>query len=399
MKNNYSPLFVLSCILALCLLPSSSHFAVEKHNSEWIPSLQDSVDITIAITGDIMQHESQIASAACANGGYDYTECFRHVAPYLREADFTIGNLELTLGGKPYKGYPCFSAPDSLLIGLKWAGFNVLTTANNHCCDRRNAGIIRTITKLDSAEIPHTGTFKDSNDWQANSPLILEKSGKKIAILAYTYGTNGIPFSPPTIVNIIDTTRIINDIRRAKQLADATIVAMHWGDEYHLAPNRNQLKIWKILKREGVTAVIGNHPHVLQPLAIVADSTGRVRQFCAFSLGNFISAQRTFPRAGAAIIKFTLSFNPDGLAITNGQYLLTYVERQTIYNGQQQYVIMPIESVNTDSSSMDSNQKKFVTLADDLFGCGWGIFAPIHRQIRPPFPPQTYPIDSQGQAL
>ncbi len=393
MKNNYSSLFVLSCILALCLLPSSSHFAVEKHNSEWIPSLQDSVDITIAITGDIMQHESQIASAACATGGYDYTECFRHVAPYLREADFAIGNLELTLGGKPYKGYPCFSAPDSLLIGLKWAGFNVLTTANNHCCDRRNAGIIRTITKLD------TGTFKDSSDWLANSPLILEKSGKKIAILAYTYGTNGIPFSPPTIVNIIDTSRIINDIRRAKKLADATIVAMHWGEEYRLAPNKQQLKIWQILMREGVTAVIGNHPHVLQPLAIVADSTGSVRQFCAFSLGNFISAQRTYPRAGAAIIKFTLSFNPEGVAITNGQYLLTYVERQTIYNGQQQYVIMPLESVNTDSSGMEPNQKKFVTLADDLFGGGWGIFAPMHRQVRPPFSSETYSIDGQGQAF
>ena len=399
MKNNYSSLFVLACLLALWLLPSSSNLSVEKRNSAWPPSLQDSVDITIAITGDIMQHDSQIAYAACANGGYDYTECFRHVAPYLREADFTIGNLELTLGGKPYKGYPCFSAPDSLLIGLKWAGFNVLTTANNHCCDRRNDGIIRTITKLDSAEIPHTGTFKDSSDWQANSPLILEKSGKKIAILAYTYGTNGIPFSPPAIVNIIDTNRIINDIRRSKLLADATIVAMHWGDEYHLTPNRNQLKIWHILKREGVTAVIGNHPHVLQPLAIVADSTGRVRQFCAFSLGNFISAQRTYPRAGAAIIKFTLSFNHEGVAITNGQYLLTYVERQTIYNGQQQYVIMPLESVNTDSSGMDSNQKKFITLADDLLGCGWGIFAPIHRQVRPSFPPKTYPIDSQGQAL
>jgi capsule biosynthesis protein len=399
MKTNYCSLFVLSWILALWLLPSSTDFPVENHHSTWPSGLQDSVDITIAITGDIMQHESQIASAACASGGYDYTECFRHVAPYLREADFTIGNLELTLGGKPYKGYPCFSAPDSLLIGLKWAGFNVLTTANNHCCDRRNAGIIRTITKLDSAEIQHTGTFKDSSDWLANSPLILEKSGKKIAILAYTYGTNGIPFSPPTIVNIIDTSRIINDIRRAKKLADATIVAMHWGEEYRLAPNKQQLKMWQILMREGVTAVIGNHPHVLQPLAFVADSTGSVRQFCAFSLGNFISAQRTYPRAGAAIIKFTLSFNPEGVAITNGQYLLTYVERQTIYNGQQQYVIMPLESVNTDSSGMEPNQKKFVTLADDLFGGGWGIFAPMHRRVRPPFSSETYSIDGQGQAF
>ena len=118
MKTNYCSLFVLSWILALWLLPSSTNFPVENHHSTWTAGLQDSVDITIAITGDIMQHESQIASAACASGGYDYTECFRHVAPYLREADFTIGNLELTLGGKPYKGSPCFSAPASLRIGL-----------------------------------------------------------------------------------------------------------------------------------------------------------------------------------------------------------------------------------------------------------------------------------------
>ena len=124
---------------------------------------------------------------------YDYSSCFRFVKPYVDSVDLAIGNLELTLAGPPYTGYPQFGSPDALGTTLKDIGFDVLVTANNHCVDRGRKGLERTIMMLDSFKIAHTGTFVDSLARVNESPLIVEKNGFKLAILNYTYGTNGIP--------------------------------------------------------------------------------------------------------------------------------------------------------------------------------------------------------------
>ena len=120
---------------------------------------QDTTRLSLLFAGDIMGHDSQIASAYDAKRKvYDYTSCFQFVKPYVDSVDLAIGNLELTLAGPPYKGYPQFSSPDALLTTLKDIGFDVLVTANNHCVDRGRKGLERTITMLDSFKIAHTGT-------------------------------------------------------------------------------------------------------------------------------------------------------------------------------------------------------------------------------------------------
>ena len=126
--------------------------------------------------------------------------------------------LEVTLGGKPYKGYPAFSAPDEYLTAIHNAGFNVLITANNHSLDRGRKGLERTIQLIDSLKIPHAGTYLNAEERENKYPLLLEKKGFRIAILNYTYGTNGIPVTPPNIVNYIDTTIISKDIEASKTL-------------------------------------------------------------------------------------------------------------------------------------------------------------------------------------
>lgn len=352
-------------------------------------STSGSAQISFTVTGDIMQHDSQMAAAKTSAGQYDYSECFRLVQPWLRRSDFTIGNLELTFGGSPYKGYPCFSAPDTLAYALRDAGFNVLTTANNHSCDRRNRGIVRTIEILQKVGLPRTGTFRDSADRARNTPLLLEKDGKRVAILAYTYGTNGIPFTAPVLVNLIDTVRIAQDIALARQCSDALIVCMHWGEEYKLSPSREQQRLASFLLRQGVHVVVGNHPHVLQPLLLVSDSVGQLRQMCLYSLGNFVSAQRTYPRAGSALVQFTLAFDATGVHIIDAGYTLTYVERLSL-EGRMQYRILPLATPDA-LAQADAPMRRFVRMADSLFGYGWGVLAPFHRQypLPMPLPPAT----------
>ncbi|HEX8060291.1 MAG TPA: CapA family protein, partial [Cyclobacteriaceae bacterium] len=156
-------------------------------------SAQDTTKLSLLFIGDIMQHDTQISAAFDpVTKKYNYNECFQNVKSVFESADMTIGNLELTLGGPPYKGYPAFSAPDDLIGALTWSGVDVLVTANNHCLDRGRKGLERTVAVLDTFGIPHTGTFVDSAHRAKTYPLLLGKNGFKISLLNYTYGTNGL---------------------------------------------------------------------------------------------------------------------------------------------------------------------------------------------------------------
>ncbi|EJX05497.1 Capsule synthesis protein, CapA [gut metagenome] len=147
--------------------------------------------------GDLMQHQAQIDAARTAVGTYDYSACFARVKEQIAQADVAIGNLEVTLGGKPYQGYPTFSAPDEYLLAIQEAGFDVLLTANNHCLDRGKPGLERTIQQLEAHNIPFAGTYRNVAERTQRYPLFIEKKGFRIALLNYTYGTNGIPVPSP----------------------------------------------------------------------------------------------------------------------------------------------------------------------------------------------------------
>lgn len=261
---------------------------------------QDTTRLSLLFVGDIMQHDSNIAAAFdLETKRYDYSACFEYVAPILRAADLTFGNLELTLAGAPYKGYPQFSAPDALAVELKKSGFDILVTANNHSLDRRRKGLERTLRVLDSLQLLHTGTFRDSLERSETYPLIVTKNGFQLSLLNYTYGTNGIPVTKPNIVNLIDTVLIKHDLEKARsQHSDAIIVFMHWGAEYQSLPNQEQKRLAALCFREGANLVIGAHPHVLQPM----QWNKQENQVVVYSLGNFVSGQRPRYRDGGAMV-------------------------------------------------------------------------------------------------
>ncbi len=373
-------LFVVSCFFLFLLFHSP--FFVAAQWTRYFPKDTTSRCVSLTFTGDIMQHLPQIEAVERKGGTYDYAPCFVNIAPYLQQSDIAIGNLELTFGGTPYRGYPCFSAPDTLVYALQRAGFTTLTTANNHSCDRQTAGIRRTISVLERAGMPFTGTFRTPEERDSLTPRIIEKNGIRFGILAYTYGTNGIPFAKPVVVNLIDTVQILADLEKARRLTDGVIVAMHWGIEYQDAPSAEQRRLADFLLAHGATLVVGNHPHVIQPLRTVRDSLGRLRQLCIYSMGNFISAQRTFPRAGAMLVHVVVEKDSTGIELRVPQYLLTYVERPTIA-GKQNFRILPLEGQRL---AAESYEKRYLQHAETILRGVRNEFVGIHRRLLPRLP-------------
>ncbi|NMB50945.1 MAG: CapA family protein, partial [Bacteroidales bacterium] len=161
--------------------------------------------ISLLFIGDIMGHDTQIWSAENRETKqYDYNDVFDHIRSEISEADLSFANLEVTLAGPPYKGYPQFSSPAALAVACKNAGIDCLVTANNHSVDRGLDGINRTIMRLDSIGISHTGTFVNRAAKDSLQPLILTRNGISVALLNYTYGTNGIRIPEPAIVNMLN---------------------------------------------------------------------------------------------------------------------------------------------------------------------------------------------------
>ena len=254
-------------------------------------SAQTLDSISLYFAGDMMQHKGQLDAAFRPDGTYDYSGCFTQVTPEIEAADIAVCNFETTLGGAPYTGYPQFCSPDAYAYAVRDAGFDIFLTANNHCMDRRNRGLIRTLDILDSLGIKHLGTYRNQAERDSLYPYILEHGGMHIALLNYTYDTNGIPVAAPCIVNYIDTAIIKKDLARAKELnADCIIACMHWGTEYMLQPDSKQKKLEDWLYAHGVDHIIGSHPHVVQPVHTLPDYRGRpIRHLTVWSLGNYIS--------------------------------------------------------------------------------------------------------------
>lgn len=255
--------------------------------------------LTIRVFGDLMMHQNQIDDSKRADGTYDFSSYFTHIQKYLDSADLNIGNMEFTLAGKPYTGYPAFSAPDEYARHIAKCGFNIFLTANNHICDKRSAGMERTLklyrelAQTDS--IVFTGTASNQTELNNTTPLFVENKGIRLAIINATYGTNtsGEKAWPKTNY-LRDKTMLKAALTKAKDSADVVIVFPHWGEEYKLIHNSTQTKEAKWLAENGADIIIGAHPHVVQDTGFieVSDTSaldGIKRVPVVYSLGNAIS--------------------------------------------------------------------------------------------------------------
>lgn len=308
---------------------------------------QEDKKVSLFFVGDAMQHQSQLDGAKVA-GGYDYSSYFKFIKDSIERADIAVVNFETTLPGKGYTGYPCFGSPDALAYELKDAGFDVFLTANNHCLDKRKQGLERTVLMLDSMQVRHTGTFVNQEKKDLQYPLMIIKNGIRIAMLNYTYGTNGIQVQAPNVVNFIDKKKIREDIEAAKLMKSDIIVAnMHWGDEYKLNPNKEQKDLAKFLTDNGVRLVIGAHPHVVQPIDIQKENDS-ITNVVVYSMGNFISGMKAVNTDGGMMVDIKLSKAENGaVSIDTCSYSLVWVHKPFV-DKKQQFQLIPVAEYETE---------------------------------------------------
>ena len=242
--------------------------------------------LSILFMGDVMQHRQQLHSAlipgtdSTLSSSYDYSSYFAHVQHFIDEADFTVANMEFCLGGPPYTGYPSFSAPEALAEEAAEAGIDLFLCANNHICDKGRRGLVSSLEKYGKIGVPVTGVYRDSLDELEHNPFIAEIGGVRVAFINFTYGTNGIRVPEPFIVNMMDKEKVREAFVRAREMeADIIIALPHWGQEYTTVPDSRQREWAEFLLECGADAVIGSHPHVIQPVEFPV----------AYSMGNFIS--------------------------------------------------------------------------------------------------------------
>jgi poly-gamma-glutamate synthesis protein (capsule biosynthesis protein) len=325
---NYRKLFLLFCFVHVLYNAQSQEDTINK--------------ISLLFIGDIMGHDSQIASAENRTSHeYSYDTVFSYIKPIISEADVAIANLEVTLDGRPYMGYPQFSSPAALAVACKNAGIDYFVTANNHAADRGRKGIRNTIARLDSIGIPHTGTYLSLAARDTLTPLIINKKGFSIALLNYTYATNGIIVPPPVIVDSLDKEKVLRDIQKAKSKnPDAVILFLHWGTEYDTIPAKAQTQMAELFLKSGADLVIGSHPHVLQKMVWMKDKETGKDGVVVYSLGNFVSNQRKPKTDGGSIVKIELTKGNNSVKVSKAGFYLTWVYTP-IVDFRLQFYILP----------------------------------------------------------
>ena len=253
------------------------------------------VHFTISVSGDILIH-SFLWERALANGGgatYDFAPFFSELDPYVSDTDLAICHVETPMTSAAPTSYPIFNTPTDLAKGIRASGWQACDTASNHSLDQGQTGVDQTGAALDRQGVGHTGSSPSAA--ARDKPLILDAKGVKIGYVAYTDFTNGIPMPHPWSVNYVpfdgdvdvNAKRILADAKRDREAgAEAVIVTMQWGDENSTEPNDSQLELADRLTRSKlVTAIVGQGPHVVQPIEKIND------KFVVFSEGNLVSNQ------------------------------------------------------------------------------------------------------------
>lgn len=290
--------------------PNAETGSVETKSGE-DASLQEPPEITLVMIGDILLHTPVAESGLQENGSYDFSAVFAHTRDQISEADLALVNQEVILGGSELgvSGYPAFNAPYELGDALAASGFDVVLHATNHALDKGAKGITNCLAFWENSypDIAVLGIHDSAED--QDEIYVYEQDGIKIAILNYTYGTNGIPLPEGmdyAVDELLDLDRIAADLQRAEDLADFTIVCPHWGTEYRLTQDTNQELLAQFFWENGADLIFGTHPHVVEPVVWV---NGEGTQTCDlteqdgflkgtdsgkgmlvyYSLGNFVN--------------------------------------------------------------------------------------------------------------
>jgi poly-gamma-glutamate synthesis protein (capsule biosynthesis protein) len=275
-------LLLLACATSLSAQRPEYPYFSNQYQIPFPKAMLNAPDtVSVIVIGDVMMHAKQLVR--------DHHPFMERIAPALRAADFAVANMEFPLGGEPYAGYPAFSTPDYYAwYAAEDCGIDVFLTGNNHVLDRASRGLQRTLdvyAKIrDSLGVRQTGAARNQKELEETYPLMLSRHGLKIALVNFTYGTNTGPDTEWPKVNRMHKDEISAAIRKARENgADFVVALPHWGTEYQLSPDASEVSWAKWLVSEGVDAIVGSHPHVVQ------DTTHIKGVPVIYSLGNAIS--------------------------------------------------------------------------------------------------------------
>ena len=313
-------------------------------------TIVEDISFNISAIGDVMCHNTQYRDAYIKETGkYDFSYVFDEIKQYTQSADLTIGSLETVFAGSDigYSNYPMFNSPDALAYDLSEMGVDILSTAGNHVLDKGISGLNRTIDVLNDAGISNTGTYKSQKE--RDTTLIKDVKGVKIGIINYTYGTNGIPIpkGKEYCVNLIDKDLILGDIENAKkQGVDMIIACMHWGTEYSRTANDEQIELSNFLFENGVNIILGNHPHVLEPMekrTVTLKDGSKQDGFIIYASGNFICDQNYKYTRNSAILDMKITKKANGkINIDKVSYVPIYMYKDNA-TAVQRMKLMDIE--------------------------------------------------------
>lgn len=295
---------------------------------------EENSSIEIVMIGDMLMHERVMESGKTEDGTYNFDHLFANVKSTIENADLALVNQETILGGSELSlsGYPNFNSPYELGDALVTAGFDVILHATNHTLDKGKTGVMNCMNFWDTnyPDIAYLG-INHTQEEQDSDIYIYEQSGIKIAILNYTYGTNGIqpPSDMPFLVNYLEKEKVIMDLKYAEENADFTIVCPHWGSEYILTATDSQ-KYWaEIFMENGADLVIGTHPHVIEPIELLTDENGN-EMLVYYSIGNFVNGtsgvgQGITNRIVGGIADVTISRDESGEVVINNYDIIPIV--------------------------------------------------------------------------
>ena len=342
------------------------------------------ITFTLTSLGDTLCHNTQYWDAYNSKTDeYDFSYVYEDIKNYTSSSDITIGSLETTFAGKEkgYSNYPTFNTPDSLATALKDIGVDVVSLAGNHALDYGYTGLCRTIDVFNNIGLSHLGTYKTAEDQE--KILIKDVKGVKIAFINYTYGTNGIPLpsGKDFCVNLIDKDFIKKQINQAKeQNVDMIVACMHWGTEYRTTANSEQKDLANFLFENGVDVILGNHPHVLEPMEkkTITLQDGTTKDvFVVYALGNFTADQRDEITRDSAILNLTITKNSDSkISIDKVNYVPIYMYKNTNVSTHK-FKILDIEKTIKDyeegkntsiNSTVYNNLKKQLEKIKSILG-------------------------------
>lgn len=283
------------------------------------------VQLVVEASGDLLIHAAVFDRARALGGGrhYDFAPMFAQIRPYIQGADLALCHVETPMTPAPPAGYPTFNSPPALATAIGQTGWRACSTAGTHSLDQGQTGVDDTIRALDRAGVAHAGTF--SSAAAQHTPLIMTVKGVRVAFLAYTELTNGIPSPHRWSVNRASAAQILSDAHRARAGgAQAVIVNVHWGDQYVAQPSSFQLALASRLTRSpDITAVVGQHVHIVQPIRVL---NGKL---VVFGEGNLISNQTSACCPGAAqdgmIVLLTITVDSRGARVTFIRYVPIWV--------------------------------------------------------------------------